>query len=176
MSRPFHLHVEEGYYFLTARTQQGYPFLHSQNAKRILLGSIEQSVQQCTIKLFAWVIMDNHYHILIGTDRGQRIQQLMQLIHGRSSRRLRKFNQTEGRLISLPSTGWKVWQNYWDICIRDEADFFTHLNYIHHNPVKHGLVRRMEDYPFSSYRQYVQTEGSQWLDSSFETYPVIDFT
>lgn len=46
----------------------------------------------------------------------------------------------------------KFWQKgFWDHVIRDEADFQRHLDYIHYNPVKHGLVQRPEDWPYSSY-------------------------
>jgi putative transposase len=41
-----------------------------------------------------------------------------------------------------------IWQRrYWDHLIRDEADFQTHLNYIHYNPVKHGRVKQVKDLP-----------------------------
>lgn len=38
--------------------------------------------------------------------------------------------------------------------IRDERDYLNHLHYIHYNPVKHGLVNRPEDYPYTSYNEY----------------------
>ena len=72
------------------------------------------------------------------------------MIHGRVSYMLNQEDGTRGR---------KVFQNYWDRCIRNEKDFFTHLNYIHYNPVKHSLVDKMEDYEFSSYRYYLQRYG-----------------
>jgi hypothetical protein len=39
--------------------------------------------------------------------------------------------------------------------IRDEVDFERHVNYIHFNPVKHGLVTRVADWPYSSFHRYV---------------------
>jgi putative transposase len=46
----------------------------------------------------------------------------------------------------------RLWQRrYWDHVIRDEADLVAHFDYIHYNPVKHGLVTRPEDWPHSSY-------------------------
>ena len=49
-----------------------------------------------------------------------------------------------------------VWQRrYWEHRIRDEEDLETHVNYIHWNPVKHGLVRRVGDWPFSSFHRWV---------------------
>jgi putative transposase len=49
-----------------------------------------------------------------------------------------------------------IWQRrYWEHAIRDDADFERHVNYIHYNPVKHGLVTRVADWPFSSFHRYV---------------------
>ncbi len=52
----------------------------------------------------------------------------------------------------------QVWWNYWDTCIRSEKDFNNRLGYIFWNPVKHGLVDNIGDYPFSSYKEYMQSE------------------
>lgn len=50
-----------------------------------------------------------------------------------------------------------IWQRrYWEHLIRDEADFSRHVDYIHINPVKHGLVKRVADWPHSSFHRYVQ--------------------
>jgi putative transposase len=50
-----------------------------------------------------------------------------------------------------------LWQRrYWEHTIRDEGDFERHVNYIHYNPVKHGLVRRVRDWPHSSFHLYVR--------------------
>jgi putative transposase len=49
-----------------------------------------------------------------------------------------------------------VWQpRFWDHQIRDELDFERHFDYIHYNPVKHGLVARPRDWPFSSFHRWV---------------------
>jgi putative transposase len=50
-----------------------------------------------------------------------------------------------------------LWQRrYWEHTIRDETDFERHVDYIHFNPVKHGLVTRVCDWPFSSFHRYVR--------------------
>ncbi len=64
-----------------------------------------------------------------------------------------------------------MWHNYWDRCIRSERDYWTRFNYIHYNPVKHGYVTRMGDYPFSSVRFYEQAMGLDWLSDVWRTYP-----
>src|SRR5262249_8351650 len=52
-----------------------------------------------------------------------------------------------------------IWQRrYWEHAIRDEADLARHIDYIHFNPVKHGLVSRACDWPHSSFHRYVARE------------------
>jgi len=47
-----------------------------------------------------------------------------------------------------------IWQRrYWEHTIRDENDFARHIDYVHINPVKHGLVGRVRDWPYSSFHR-----------------------
>jgi putative transposase len=68
------------------------------------------------------------------------------------------------RLVAKRSSGgsknqrgeYALWQRrYWEHAIRDDTDFERHVSYIHYNPVKHGLVARVADWPFSSFHRYV---------------------
>ena len=50
-----------------------------------------------------------------------------------------------------------IWQRrFWEHTIRDESDFARHVDYIHFNPVKHGLVAQVRDWPHSSFHRYVR--------------------
>ena len=50
-----------------------------------------------------------------------------------------------------------LWQRrFWEHTIRDDGDFARHVDYIHFNPVKHGLVSRVRDWPYSSFHAYVR--------------------
>ena len=50
-----------------------------------------------------------------------------------------------------------IWQRrYWEHTIRDENDFARHIDYVHINPVKHGLVTRVKDWPYSSFHRMVK--------------------
>ncbi len=64
----------------------------------------------------------------------------------------------ERRSISRMRRGERgIWQRrYWEHMIRDEQDFQRHVDYIHWNPVKHGWVKRVGDWPHSSFHVYVQ--------------------
>ncbi len=53
-----------------------------------------------------------------------------------------------------------LWQSrFWEHTIRDETDFERHVDYIHFNPVKHGLVSRVCDWPHSSFHVYVRRDA-----------------
>jgi len=50
-----------------------------------------------------------------------------------------------------------IWQRrYWEHMIRDERDFRTHTDYIHFNPVQHGYVCKVREWPYSSFHKYVK--------------------
>ncbi len=46
-------------------------------------------------------------------------------------------------------------RRYWEHLIRDEADYRAHLDYIHYNPVKHGWVKQVKDWPYSTFHRWV---------------------
>jgi putative transposase len=65
-----------------------------------------------------------------------------------------------------------LWQRrYWEHTIRDERDFARHVDYIHFNPVKHGLVRRVRDWEHSSFHRYVREDilPEDWAGDAAET-------
>lgn len=56
-----------------------------------------------------------------------------------------------------------IWQRrYWEHLIRDERDLSAHIDYIHFNPVKHGLVREIDDWPYSSWRRWKRESERPW--------------
>lgn len=118
-------------------------------------------------KIIAWVILPNHYHLLFKSARGKDLQTICQLMHGGTSHEWNIEDQTPGR---------KVWTNYRDYCPRDRRDFYTHFNYIHHNPVKHRVARTMGEWDYSSYNWYIQRKGKEWMADCFIQYPIIDFS
>ena len=78
----------------------------------------------------------------------------------------RQIPATEFRSPSRAAKGERgIWQRrYWEHVIRDEEDFARHVEYIHFNPVKHGLVRQPVEWPYSSLHRYVRLGlvGAEW--------------
>jgi len=72
---------------------------------------------------------------------------------------------TERRSASRISKGERgIWQRrFWEHLIRDEQDYARHVDYVHFNPVKHGHVARVRDWPHSTFHRFVR-EGKYPLD------------
>lgn len=169
-NRPPHIFLDDTYYFIAARTINSIGFFNTHKKKRILVKVIRKALETFKYSCYAWVILDNHYHLLIKTSKGSDLSKFIKAIHAESAVLLNKLEKRKGR---------KIWWNYWDKCIRDERDFWKHFNYIHHNPVKHGVTKDQNlvcDYSFCSYRQWSRKESQEWLDLIFEQYPIVDFT
>lgn len=91
--------------------------------------------------LTAWVIMPNHVHILIKVYKGESISKIMQSLKAHSARNINR---------TLGTTG-EIWmREYYDRYIRSGEHLDYCMNYIHDNPIKAGLCKRVEDWEFSS--------------------------
>jgi putative transposase len=56
-----------------------------------------------------------------------------------------------------PNGDYALWQRrFWEHTIRDEDDYARRVEYIHFNPLKHGLVSRVREWPYSSFHRYVR--------------------
>jgi putative transposase len=75
-------------------------------------------------------------------------------IKGHFSSEVLKSGATVARTANGDLTLWQ--RRFWEHTIRDEDDFERHVDYIHFNPVKHGHVQRVADWPHSSFHRYVR--------------------
>jgi putative transposase len=164
--RPPHIYLNDTYYFVTIGTFQKMSLFNSHQKKNLIRSALEMSIRKHNYLLEAWVILSNHFHILFKTSKEELLPRFLSGITGKSAIELNKLDKCAGR---------KCWYQYWDCCIRDNRDFWIRLNYIHYNPVKHGYVTRMEDYPFSSYRFYLKDKSQQWITACFMEFPIKDF-
>ena len=103
----------------------------------------------------AWVVLPEHMHCVWTLPPGDANYALRwQLIkHGFSSR-LPKNEPISSRRQRRRERG--IWQRrYWEHLIRDERDYARHIDYIHYNPIKHGHVTHLADWPYSSFHRAV---------------------
>ena len=71
--------------------------------------------------------------------------------------------------------GSKVWHGVADRAMRDTSHFWATLNYIHHNPVRHGYAESWHDWPWSSASSYLEEVGRSQAESIWKSYPVLDY-
>jgi putative transposase len=162
---PPHLYLEDTWYMLTAAVHMHAPILVSDTKKALVRDTLRHLHPEFGCTLRAWVILDDHYHLLLKFAEGQQLPAFIQRLHGSTARQINLWDATPGR---------KVWYSYWDTCLRSEQDMWTRFNYIHSNPVKHGYVSHPDAWPYSSYHYYLRTRGSAWLADSYERYPVLE--
>ena len=121
------------------------------------LRSVYQSVQQRRpFQSIAICILPDHLHAIwsLPSDDAD-FSMRWNLIKSGFSRGLPAASRRSSSKVVRREKG--IWQRrYWEHVIRDEADLARHVDYIHFNPVRHGLVSRVRDWPHSSFHQHVK--------------------
>ncbi|VEE14260.1 REP-associated tyrosine transposase [Ectopseudomonas mendocina] len=147
--------VAGGCYFLTLALQDRRSDLLFKSAA--LLRRCLQSTQvRLHFRVPALVVLPDHLHMLMvlppdDADFSARIRMLKASFVG-------ALRQQVGSEVRTNAKGEaNIWQRrFWEHLIRDEQDYCHHVDYIHINPLKHGLVTRVRDWPFSSFHHYVR--------------------
>jgi len=105
----------------------------------------------------AWVVLPEHMHCLWTLPAGDADFALRwQAIKFAFSRRLPRDESRSPAHAVRRERG--IWQRrYWEHLIRDEQDYQRHFDYIHCNPLKHGHVTRVCDWPYSSFHRAVRS-------------------
>jgi putative transposase len=93
-------------------------------------------------QLEAWAVFSNHYHFVAHCSAGAAdLRRVLKQLHGETARKLNVLDSTPGRI---------VWFNYWDTKLTFEKSYLARLNYVHQNPVRHGLVLVANQYSWGS--------------------------
>ena len=111
-------------------------------------------------EIVAMVVLPDHLHAVWQLPEGDGdYAKRGSLIKANFSRALPKHEHVNNSRLSKRERG--IWQRrYWEHQIRDEHDLQAHVDYIHHNPVKHGYVAKAVDWPHSSLHRYIRLD---WL-------------
>lgn len=117
-------------------------------------------------RVYAWCVLPNHYHVLLRTERIKELRGTIGLFHGRSAFEWNRADNQVGR---------KVWYNCFERPMKSERHFWATLNYVHNNPVHHGYVRRWQDWPWSSARDFLKEFGYEKAKEIWLRYPVLDY-
>lgn len=168
MSRYRRADVAGGSYFFTVVTERRQRVLTDEVVRGALREGIEQVRQRWPFVIDGWVLLPDHLHAIWTLPPGDADFSLRwRLIKSHVTRRCgalyeRKEWLTSRRLAKKQGTLWQ--HRYWEHCLRDERDLRHHLDYLHWNPVKHGLVKAAAEWPWSSFHRYVELDlyGKDW--------------
>ena len=117
----------------------------STSDREFLLELLEENAKRCDVAIHAYVLMGNHFHLLVTPQSTDGLPQMMQAV-GR--RYVRLFNDSQGRTGTL-------WEGrYKSTLIQTDRYLLACMAYIDLNPVRAGLVAQAADYPWSSYAHY----------------------
>ena len=162
---PAHLFLSVYWYFVTGGTYGRKKHFETEWDRQLLLDAITEMLLRASSELHGWVILSNHYHVLMKLKDAILLPGIIRGIHSKSAVLLNKRHLQPGR---------RIWYQYWDECVRDERDFYAKLNYIHLNPIKHGYVDEPGSYRFSSYNSYRRMRGESWLEDLLKRFPAGD--
>lgn len=146
--------------FISAVGKNRLPVFQTDAIKQITCTAIDEARASCGFLLFAYVIMPDHVHLL--TDAPRKPSVVLQYIKGIIGHRVIEYLKThnfKSSLRKLQHVEWKrkhqfsLWQHDSDVfSVTSESKFMEKVNYIHLNPVRAGLVERVEEYRWSSAR------------------------
>jgi putative transposase len=113
--------------------------------------------QRRPFETIAVCILPDHVHALWALPEGDAdFSTRWSLIKSGFSRGLDTQTRSASKIAKREKGIWQ--RRYWEHAIRDDADLERHVDYIHFNPVKHGHVTRVADWPHSSFHRYVERE------------------
>jgi putative transposase len=161
---PPHRDSEAGRYLLTAACYEHKPHIGT-SAGRMAAFECEL-IDLCRTfasELWAWVILPNHYHVLLHTERLRDLLAAVGKLHGRTSRQWNGEEITRGR---------QVWCGAAETTMKSDGHFWATVNYVHHNPVKHGYVERWQDWPYGNAREYLEGVGPEEARRVWREYPL----
>jgi putative transposase len=147
-----------GIYFFTVVTYERYPIFMQESAIQLLESCFEKEKQVYPFVTNAMVILPDHIHtIWTLPDDDCDFSIRWQQIKGNFSK-LYNGNHATNKTESMARRREKgIWQRrFWEHAIRNQKDYNKHCDYIHYNPVKHGLVESPSLWKHSSFNIFVK--------------------
>jgi putative transposase len=149
--------IAGGTYFFTVVTHERRPILTTETARTVLREAIQQARTTLPFQIDAWVLLPDHLHAIwtlpIGDANYSARWAIIKLsVSGACAAEI-NAPQSDSERKRNERAFWQ--RRFWEHQIRDDADMARHLDYIHWNPVKHGLVKAVKNWPYSSFHKFV---------------------
>ncbi len=120
----------------------------------ILRTAFEMAKTVYDFEIYASVVLPEHLHLVLNPQNIKEYPKIIRAIKYNFSKMIK-----DGGIAIPPYAKFStnIWQRgYWEHTIRDEEDLYKHLDYIHYNPIKHGLAESAKDWAFSSFNKFVK--------------------
>jgi len=157
MARPLRIEYEGAFYHITARGNEKKTIFRSDHDLTRFLALLQRMHERYRILVHAYVLMANHYHLILETPKANLISTLHDLNTAYTNYFNRRYNRT-GHLFQ---------GRYRSLIVEKDAYLLQLSRYVHLNPVRAGVVNRPEDYHWSSYPTYLSTKPRpEWLCTS----------
>jgi len=138
-----------GIYMVTAATLHKKPLFADAAKLTLLEHGLLSLAKQYQWQIEAWAVFTNHYHFVARrTDESASLKKVLKHLHADSARELNRLDCAIGRA---------VWFNFWETKLTYERSYIARLNYVHQNPVKHGLVTIANRYRWCSAAWFERT-------------------
>lgn len=158
MTRPLRLEFPGALYHLTARGDRQEDIFLDDADRQAFLDLLAKEVRQQRWRLYAYCLMSNHYHLLVETPEGNLVAGMRRL----NGVYTQAFNRRHGRV------GHVFQGRYKSILVDKDAYLLELARYIVLNPVRAQMVKRVEDWPWSSYRATAgKIEAPDWLNAAW---------
>jgi REP element-mobilizing transposase RayT len=145
MARPLRIEYEGAFYHITARGNERRRIYFGKADYEKFLSYLRNAQEKYGYLLHCYVLMGNHYHLLIETPQGN-MSKLMHFINSSYTTYINRKRKRSGHLF----------QGRYKAILIDRDSYLLELSrYLHLNPVRANIVTKPEDYPYSSYRSYI---------------------
>ncbi|MGH7884355.1 MAG: transposase [Thermodesulfobacteriota bacterium] len=157
MGRPLRIEYEGALYHITSRGNEKKYIYKDDRDKEKFLSILEDYNKRYGILVHSYVLMNNHYHLILETPRGN----LLKIMHGLNSRYTGYFNKKHSRVGHL-------FQGRYKAILIDKENYLLELSrYVHLNPVRANIVEKPEDCKWSSYRGFIKNEEKEYVEYSW---------
>ena len=158
MARPLRIQFPHAWYHILNRGRHGEPIFLRHNDYLQFIDLLQDTSEMWNLRVSAYCLMPNHYHLLVQTPDAN-ISRCMRHIDGVYTQYFNRRYRCDGQLFR---------GRYKSILIEVDQYLLHLVRYIHRNPLKAGLVDRLEKYPWSSHQGYLsKAEKWNWLFKDF---------
>ncbi len=158
MSRPLRIEFPGAWYHVMNRGRRSEPIFNKPGDYQIFLDLLKQSRELWNIKVAAYCLMTNHYHLLIQTPDAN-ISRAMRHINGIYTQRFNRKHGFDGPVFR---------GRFKSVLVSDDSHLLELIRYIHKNPVKASIVKEMAEYKWSSYKGYLSYSKTwNWIEKDF---------